>query len=176
MKQLPNLIRAGVFSAVFLLLSMAVQAQTTKEEYLIKFENGKQFTLDVLEKMPESGMNYKTDPEAMSFKEQIYHIANSIVVITQGFLKGSDEIPTIELESATKAELAKYVADAYDYGIASSRALSEADSGEQIDMFDMKVSRRQIEALVIDHCTHHRGSAIAYLRANGIEPPGFVGF
>jgi uncharacterized damage-inducible protein DinB len=176
MKQLPNLIAPAFFAPAFFFLSTAGQSQTTKEEYLIKFENGKQFTLDVLAKMPDSGMDYKTDPEAMSFKEQIYHIANSIVVISQNFLNGSDEVPTIDLESASRDELAKYVADSYDYGIASSRSLSEADSAEAIEMFGTKVTRRQIEALVMDHATHHRGSAIAYLRAVGVEPPGFVGF
>jgi len=176
MKQLPNLIAPAFFAAVFMFLATAGRAQTTKEEYLIKFENGKQFTLDVLAKMPDSGMDYRTDPEAMSFKEQIHHIANSIVVISQGYLNGPAEAPAIDLETASRAELAKYVEEAYDYGIACSRGLSEAESGEGIDMFGMSVTRRQIEALVMDHATHHRGSAIAYLRANAVEPPGFVGF
>lgn len=167
---------AAVFSAVFMLLATSSQAQTTKEEYLVKFGHGKQFTLDVLDKMPDSGMDYKTDPGAMSFKEQIHHIANSIVGISQGFLKGAADVPEIDLVTASKADLAKYVAECYDYGIATSKALSEADSAEKIEVFGNSVSRRQVEALLIDHSTHHRGSAIAYLRANGVEPPAFVGF
>ena len=106
--------------AIFMMVATATTAQTTKEEFMSKWMNSKQFTLDVLDKMPDSGMDYKTDPEAMSFKEQIHHIANSIV--------GNN------------------------------------------------VSRRQIMALIMDHSTHHRGSAIAYLRAEGVEPPAFVGF
>ena len=31
-------------------------------------------------------------------------------------------------------------------------------------------------ALLMDHSTHHRGAAIAYLRSEGVEPPAFVGF
>lgn len=168
--------RIALFSMLFLVFATLAQGQTTKEEFLLKWENGKQFTLDVLAKMPESKMDYKTDPAAMSFKEQIHHIGDAIVVICQGFLKGAEEVPNLEVASASKAELARFVAEAYDYGSATVKALSETDSAEKIEVFGDSVSRRQIEALLIDHSTHHRGSAVAYLRVNGIEPPAFVGF
>jgi uncharacterized damage-inducible protein DinB len=56
------------------------------------------------------------------------------------------------------------------------KALSDADAGEAIEVFGNKVTRRQVMALLMDHSTHHRGSAIAYLRVQGAEPPAFVGF
>ncbi|GAA0880445.1 hypothetical protein GCM10009119_34150 [Algoriphagus jejuensis] len=167
---------AVFFSASLMLFVSLAQAQTSENEFLSKFENSKKFTLDVLAKMPDSGMDYKTDPGAMSFKEQISHIGDAIVGISQGFLKGAEDAPKLDLETASKADLAKYVADAYDYGIATCKALSDADAAEEIEVFGNKVTRRQVEALLIDHSTHHRGSAIAYLRANGVEPPAFVGF
>lgn len=168
---------AVIFSAAFMLLASAVQAQTSKEEFLAKFENSKQFTLDVLDKMPETEMDFKTDPGAMSFKEQIDHIGNSIVAISKGFLKGAEGAPSIDIATASKADLAKFVAAAYDYGIATCKALSDADAAEKIEVFgSTTVTRRQVESLLIDHSTHHRGSAIAYLRVKGIEPPAFVGF
>ncbi|MDX5340648.1 MAG: DinB family protein [Cyclobacteriaceae bacterium] len=166
----------AVLSVFMLTIGSLVQAQTTKEEFLSKWNNSKQFTLDVLAKMPDAGMDYKTDPGAMTFKEQIHHIGTAIVGISQGFLKGSDNVPTLDLSTATKIQLAEFVAKAYDYGAATVKALSAADEAEMIEVFGNKVSRRQVEALLIDHSTHHRGSAIAYLRANGVEPPAFVGF
>ena len=54
---------------IYFLASTQVMAQTSKEEFMSKWKNSKQFTLDVLDKMPDSGMDYKTDPAAMSFKE-----------------------------------------------------------------------------------------------------------
>lgn len=166
----------AIFSAVLMIVGTLAQAQTTKEEFLSKWANSKQFTLDVLAKMPDSGMDYKTDPGAMSFKEQIHHIANAIVGISQGFLKGSANTPTIDISTASRAQLSEYVAAAYDYGAATIMGLSAADEAEKIEVFGNNVSRRQVEALLMDHSTHHRGSAIAYLRANGVEPPAFVGF
>lgn len=167
---------AGFLSAVFLTIGSLAQAQTTKEEFLSKWDNSKKFTLDVLAKMPDSGMDYKTDPGAMSFKEQIHHIGNAIVGISQGFLKGSAEAPSLDLKTASREQLAEFVAKAYDYGAATVKSLSAADEAEVIEVFGNKVTRRQVEALLGDHCTHHRGAAIAYLRANGVEPPAFVGF
>lgn len=176
MKKTIKITFAAFFSAILMLFATLAQAQTTKEEFLAKWENSKKFTLDVLAKMPDSGMDYKTDPGAMSFKEQVHHIGNAIVGISQGFLKGKENGPSLDVKTASRADLAKFVADAYDYGAATVKALSDADAAEKIEVFGMNVTRRQVEALLIDHSTHHRGSAIAYLRANGVEPPAFVGF
>lgn len=176
MKKSLQFLSGSTLLVIFMMVSTATIAQTTKEEFISKWENSKQFTIDVLNKMPDSGMDYKTDPEAMSFKEQIHHIGNAIVGISQGFLKGADPGFTIDMATASKADLAAYVGKCYDYGTATMKALSDADAGEKIEVFGNNVSRRQIMALLMDHSTHHRGSAIAYLRAEGVEPPAFVGF
>ncbi len=176
MKKALNFLSGSLMVAIFMLASTAVSAQTTKDEFLSKWQNSKQFTLDVLDKMPDSGMDYKTDPAAMSFKEQIHHIGNAMVGISQGFLKGGDPGFTIDIASASKADLAAYVGKSYDYVTATMKALSDADAGETLEVFGNKVTRRQVMALLMDHSTHHRGAAIAYLRAEGVEPPAFVGF
>ncbi|WP_026951926.1 DinB family protein [Algoriphagus mannitolivorans] len=176
MKNKIKVLLSSLLPAVFLTIGSLAQAQTTKEEFLSKWNNSKQFTLDVLAKMPDSGMDYKTDPGAMSFKEQIHHIGSAIIGISQGFLKGSSDTPSLDVKTATRAQLAEFVGKAYDYGAASIKSLSAADEAEVIEVFGNKVSRRQVEALLMDHSTHHRGAAIAYLRANGVEPPAFVGF
>lgn len=171
-----RLFAVGCLATVFMLCAGVANAQTTKEEFMSKWQNSKQFTIDVLNKMPDSGMDYKTDPEAMSFKEQIHHIASSIDGIAQGFLKGKESGLSIDLDNASKAELAAYVAQCYDYGATTMMALSPEDAGETLEVFGSNVTRRQVMAMLMDHSTHHRGSAIAYLRAEGVQPPAFVGF
>lgn len=176
MKTKFNTLLKTLLSGLMLVAFTSVSAQTTMEEFMSKWENSKQFTLDVLDKMPDSGMDYKTDPEAMSFKEQIHHIGSAVVGISQGFLMGQDPRISIELASATKAELADYVSKSFDYAAKTMKALPADKAGEVIEVFGNQVSRRQVMALLMDHTTHHRGAAIAYLRANGVEPPAFVGF
>lgn len=176
MKKTFTALAFSLATALFVCLAGISNAQTTMDEFLGKWNNSKQFTIDVLSKMPDSGMNYKTDPEAMSFKEQIHHIGNAIVGISQGFLGGPDPGFTIDLATASKAELADYVGKAYDYGAMVMKSLTPEQAGEMMEVFGNNVSKRQVMALLMDHSTHHRGAAIAYLRANGVEPPAFVGF
>ncbi|EAZ82151.1 DinB family protein [Algoriphagus machipongonensis] len=176
MKNIIRLFSGAAFATFFLMMTQVASAQTTVEEFMMKWDNSKKYTLDVLAKMPDSGMDYKTDPEAMSFKEQIHHIGNAIVGISQGFLGGGDPGFTINLESASKAELAEYVGKCYDYGKGVMSGLSPEQMAEKKDVFGNNVSGRQVMALLMDHSTHHRGTAIAYLRVQGVEPPAFVGF
>ncbi len=176
MKKVIRLFSGALFASFLILAAGAANAQTTVEEFMAKWDNSKTYTLGVLDKMPDSGMDYKTDPDAMSFKEQIHHIGNAIVGISQGFLKGGDPGFEINLESASKAELSDYVAKCYDYGKKTMAGLSSDEMGEKLDVFGNNVSRRQVMALLMDHSTHHRGAAVAYLRVNGAEPPAFVGF
>ncbi len=176
MKNLTKIISGTGMALIFILASQVATAQTTMEEFMGKWENSKNFTLDVLDKMPDSGMGYKTDPAAMSFKEQIHHIGSAVAGISQGFLMGPEPDFTIDVESATKAELADYVGKCFDYAASTMKALPADKAAEKIEVFGSNVSRRQVMALLMDHTTHHRGAAIAYLRANGVEPPAFVGF
>ncbi len=176
MKRLAKIITGSILLGIYFLVSTQVMAQTSKEEFMSKWKNSKQFTLDVLDKMPDSGMDYKTDPAAMSFKEQIHHIGSAIVGISQGYLMGGQPDFTIDLATASKAELSAYVAKCYDYGTKAMAAITPEQGKETQDVFGNQVSRNQVMALLMDHSTHHRGAAIAYLRSNGVEPPAFVGF
>ena len=143
---------ANIFMlAIFLMVSASISAQTTKSEFLSKWQNSKQFTLDVLNKMPESGMEYKTDPEAMSFKEQINHIGNVIVAISQGFLKAGEPSFSIDIATASKEELADYISNAYDYATASMKNLAVDDEAERLEVFGNTLTRRQVMAMMMDH-------------------------
>jgi len=83
---------------------------------------------------------------------------------------------SIDVTTASKTELADYVAKCYDYGTKAMAAITPEQGKETQDVFGNQASRNQVMALLMDHSTHHRGAAIAYLRSNGVEPPAFVGF
>jgi uncharacterized damage-inducible protein DinB len=172
MKRFKILLSLGVFA---LLVSQGSFAQTSMEEFITKWENGKKFTIAVVEKMPDNLMDYKPHPSAMSFKEQITHFSGTIAGISKGFLLGGDPTFNPEAVSGNKEELIQYVSNCYDYGKATFTNLTEAQLAEEIESFAGKVTRRQMIGLIDDHNTHHRGAAISYIRANGIEPPRFSG-
>ncbi len=154
---------------------MQAQAQTTMEEFVAKWENSRTFTLETVDKMPDDLLDYKPHESAMSFKEQLTHIGAGMANISKGFLNGAEMDFDASATPQNKEEIKTFLENCYDYGKATISSLSEDQMSEVIDSFAGKVTRRQMVGLVVDHTTHHRGAAIAYLRANGIEPPAFRG-
>lgn len=150
-------------------------AQTTISEFVAKWDNSKAFTLEVVDKMPDNLLDYKPDAGAMSFKEQVTHLSGAMVMISSRFLNGAAPSFAADAKPATKAELKTFVENCYAYTKATVANLSEAQLAEVVDIFGGKGSRRQVIGLIDDHTTHHRGAAISYIRANGIEPPQYRG-
>ncbi|MFN3800041.1 DinB family protein [Belliella pelovolcani] len=173
MKRLKTIVTLALCYAAFVLNPL--QAQTNLEEFILKWDNGKAFTLDVVDKMPEELLNYKPHDTAMSFTEQVTHLSSAIVGISQGYLNGGNPGFQVSVKPTNKAELKAFVAQCFDYGKETFSNLTELELAEKIDIFGMNGSRRQVISLIDDHVTHHRGAAISYIRANGIEPPRFRG-
>ncbi|WP_114748882.1 DinB family protein [Pleomorphovibrio marinus] len=150
-------------------------AQTNMEEFLAKWENGKQFTLEVVDKMPNELLDYKPHESAMSFREQVTHVGASIANMSKGFLNGADMPFDPGAKPESKEDIKKFISACYDYGRGTISSLSEAELAEEIETFVGKITRRQMISFIDDHATHHRGAAISYIRSNGITPPGFRG-
>ncbi len=159
--------------AIAFLTQISGFAQTTMEEFLAKWENGKQFTLEVVDKMPNELLDYKPHESAMSFREQVTHIGASIANMSKGFLDGPDMPFDPGQKPQSKEEMKKFISACYDYGQGVIKSLSEQQLNEKIDTFAGTITRRQMVGLIDDHATHHRGAAIAYIRANGLTPPAF---
>jgi uncharacterized damage-inducible protein DinB len=159
----------------FYVIHSVVVGQTTMEEFLSKWEAGKQFSLEVVDKMPQELFDYKPEASGMSFREQVTHFASAIAGISQRFLNGRDPGFDIGAKPTTKAELRAFVEACYDYGTKTFKSLGMADLEEKVEIFGTAATRREVIALIDDHCTHHRGATVSYIRANGIEPPRYRG-
>ncbi|SMD42168.1 Uncharacterized damage-inducible protein DinB (forms a four-helix bundle) [Aquiflexum balticum DSM 16537] len=157
----------------FLFVQNISYAQNNMAEFVAKWENGKQFTLEVVDKMPDNLLAYKPHETAMSFTEQIVHLSAAMAGMSQRFLNGDKPSFDLSAKPTSKAELKAFVANCYDYVKATASKLSDAQMGETVDVFGTSATRRQALALIDDHTTHHRGAAISYIRSNGIEPPRF---
>lgn len=163
-----------VFFAIICVQNISL-AQTTIGEFVAKWDNSKQYTLEVVDKMPDNLLDYKPDAGAMSFNEQITHLSGVMVMIGSRFLKGEAPSFAADAKPATKAELKAFVENCYAYAKTTVGKLSEAELAEVVEIFGGTGSRRQVIGLMDDHTTHHRGAAISYIRANGIEPPAYRG-
>jgi uncharacterized damage-inducible protein DinB len=175
MKAKNNIFKSVLILFAFIGIQSISSAQTTIDEFVAKWDNSKAFTLEVVDKMPDNLLDYKPDAGAMSFKEQITHLSGAMVMISSRFLNGTAPSFSADAKPATKAELKTFVENCYAYTKATVGKLSEAQLAEVVEIFGGKGSRRQVIGLIDDHTTHHRGAAISYIRANGIEPPQYRG-
>lgn len=175
MKRITSFTSCFVFALLTLFAATTSHAQTTMDEFMAKWESSREFTLETVDKMPDNLLDYKPHASAMSFKEQITHVAGSIAGLSKGFLQGGDMDFDPQAKPQTKGELKKFIEQCYAYGKKTISSMSDAQLSEEIDSFAGKVTRRQMVGLIDDHATHHRGAAVAYIRANGIEPPAFRG-
>jgi uncharacterized damage-inducible protein DinB len=173
MKNPKNALAIGLSLVFLVCVQTFTYAQTTIEEFAAKWENSKQFTLEVVDKMPDDLMNYKPHASAMSFSEQIIHLSSAAAGISQRFLNGAAPSFDLGAKPASKAEMKAFVTACFDYAKGTVGGLSPDELAESVEIFGNTGTRRQIVALIDDHTTHHRGAAIAYIRANGIEPPSF---
>ncbi|MFD2201710.1 DinB family protein [Shivajiella indica] len=175
MEKTKKIFMLGLGLIAFLCVQTMSSAQTTMEEFLTKWEAGKQFSLEVVDKMPDQFYDYRPEASGMSFREQVTHLSSAIVGISQRFLKGQEPGFDFNAKPATKAELKAFVEACYDYGTKTFKNLGMADLDEKVEIFGTAASRREVIALIDDHCTHHRGAAVSYIRAQGIEPPRYRG-
>lgn len=171
-------IRKYTFCILIALLALppAIKAQSYQDEFLSRWAGSEQYSLDVLNRMPDSGIQFKVDSSAMSFGEQLIHMGKTISMLSKNFLKAKTFDLTINPANASKDEIARYISACYRYGAESVRNLNEEDLNEEITAMGSQVNRRQVLTLMLDHTTHHRGGAVVYLRIYGAEPPPFRRF
>jgi uncharacterized damage-inducible protein DinB len=127
-----------------------------KEQLLTRLENSRNYTLEVIKKMPEANYDFKPVDTSWNFIELANHIAYSITWWQDNYILQTEtgwNPPAIGL---TKAETISRLEEAYE-------SLKKVISSIQLTN----------EILVgffstIDHITHHRGQAVLYLRCNNI--------
>ncbi len=152
-------------------MPMTAQKSSFKEEFLKKWKNSLEYTLDVAKKMPENEYNYKPTKEVRSFGEQMVHIGEGMAYIGNSAFN----FPTIPQpdDKNDKTVVISYLEKQYN-------ALRDVAKTKDISFFEEttsfwagRMTRRKILNIVFDHCTHHRAQAIVHLRMNGIKAPNY---
>ncbi len=138
----------------------------------------KDYTLQYIESMPESGINLRPTDSVRTFAEQMLHLTSANV----GFAAQVTGLPpTIadvrELEKndayKNKAALAEVVGQGYDYVIASLEATPMEKLQEKIMLFGQyKMTGMTAMHKAFIHQNHHRGQCAVYIRlAGGVPAP-----
>lgn len=144
--------------------------------FLLKWENSKNYLLEIAEAMPEENFNFKPTERQMTFQEQLLHIRSNMVWLSEKYFVDGDYKKSEKINPSTKAEIIQELTIAFDNVAEIIRNVPLDDLTTEVEFFAGPKSKLQILNLIQDHVTHHRGQIIVYLNLNEIEPPKYSGW
>lgn len=165
------------FLHILLLLivtSLSAQQVSFKEAFLEKWENSKNYVLEIARAMPEADYGFKPTERQMTFEAQLQHIRNNIEWLTDSYL--TDEPTDVVITNTIKESVVTNLGLAFDRTARAVSATSEEQLAETVEFFAGPKSKLQILNLLQDHVTHHRGQLVVYLNLKGVEPPRYTGW
>jgi len=144
--------------------------------FLLKWENSKNYLLEIAEAMPEANYNFAPTERQMTFKEQLLHIKGNMVSLSENYFITPDFKKSEKINSTTKREIINELAMAFDKVSEIIKKTKLEDLDTEVNFFAGPKSKLQILNLIQDHVTHHRGQLIVYLNLNEIKPPKYTGW
>ena len=150
------------------------QTLDMKKELINRLNNASEYTIAVLEKMPEEKLSFRPTKGVRSFGEIMQHIGEAQLYTASQGLKIKQTKFNSDLTS--KKELKTFIKNSYKSLIDAVQLLTTEDLNKQVNFWDGKASVHKILNFTIDHVTHHRGQATIYLRLNNIKPPDYIGW
>ena len=140
-----------------------------------RWKPSKDYSLAMLQKMPDQHLSFRPVPEVWTFSQQLTHLADANVLMSSP-LRGEKPVYVGDPRQLGRAELEKHLRDSYDLVMASfDRLKSDADAEQIVQFFDEPIAKRELCYRLLDHAAHHRSQALVYLRLKGIVPPEYPG-
>jgi len=147
------------------------------KEFMPTLQRAKTYSIEMAELMPENHYSFKPTPEIMSFAEQTVHTASAMFWFASKVKGEPNPGKDFKVEGKTKADIIKFLKDAFDYAEKVLVDLSDTDAAQKIPVFgELTLTKSQVFLLLRDHTTHHRGSMVIYLRLKGIKPAQYKGW
>lgn len=169
---------AALFCPFFLMSFMATDKadESIKVSVIVaEWERAKVYTKEYLDAASEDTYVFKPTTDMRSFGDQMMHLAEANYGIGAVATGKSSPVSFGQLEKSdkakSKAEVTKAVMDSYDFVIAGTKTMSDAQLAEMVKVFKFDLTREMALAKVFEHQTHHRGQTVVYLRLKGITPP-----
>jgi len=160
-----------------ILISNNLKAQNDAiSAFLLKWENSKNYLLEIAEAMPDESFNFKPTERQMSFKEQLLHIRSNMVWLSETYFMNENFTKTNKINPTTKKEIIEELTITFNKVSKIINQISLDDLTTKVDFFAGPKSKLQILNLLQDHVTHHRGQLIVYLNLNNITPPKYSGW
>ncbi|MDW3646357.1 MAG: DinB family protein [Bacteroidia bacterium] len=142
------------------------------EDLIKKWENNKQYSIEVLTAMPEEFYDFSPAKGMKSFREQASHIATGFNF--QLKKSGLPSLPAVKNKS--KASMIASYTEIFDALIQNLKNYPAAELGEEASMWYGSSTKLRMLNLMDNHLAHHRGQMIVYLRLKGIKAPSYIGW
>lgn len=169
--------KISVITIFSILMLNNLNAQNdVKSSFLLKWENSKNYLLEIAEAMPEKNYNFKPTERQMSFEEQLLHIRKNMHWLSETYILNADSKKSKQKSPKTKTEIINEIEIAFNSVSTIVKTISLDDLTTEVDFFAGPKSKLQILNLLQDHVTHHRGQLIVYLNLNNIQPPKYTGW
>lgn len=144
--------------------------------FLLKWENSKNYLIEIAESMPEEKYTYKPTEREMTFQEQLLHIRSNMVWLGEKYFVNENYDKAPKIDPKTKAAIIQELILAFNNVAEIIKQVPLEDLSTEVDFFAGPKSKLQILNLMQDHVTHHRGQTIVYLNLNNIVPPKYSGW
>jgi hypothetical protein len=110
-----------------------------------------------------------------TFGEQVKHVAATNYIFGAAILGEKPPVDTGEEKGPasvkTKAEIMQFLKDSFAYLHKAVASVNDKNSLDEVDLFDMKLSRLSVATFSTAHPFDHYGQMVEYLRMNKIIPP-----
>jgi uncharacterized damage-inducible protein DinB len=148
--------------ALTMLALPSLAGEDIVSKLLEHWKTSKAYTIAIAQQMPEADYGFRPNPDEMTFKEQLMHIAG----MNDYFMSKITGVKAPLAKPATldKASVIRALSDSFDSAIKTIGSLTPEQAEKNIETL----------LLAMDHTTHHRGQCVVYLRARGIKPADYA--
>jgi len=148
-------------------------AEKLRDDFLRHWISTRDYSLMVLDAMPEEHYGFKPTPEQRTFAEQSVHLARANNAYFDRFDKQTETPRPEQPEVLTKASVRQYVAGSFQYVRETLNSLDETDFKRRDYPLRAPHTAQDLFLRAYMHTAHHRGQIVVYLRLKGIEPPAW---
>jgi uncharacterized damage-inducible protein DinB len=133
-------------------------------------------TKRVIAAVPDAASSYKPDPHARTAKELAWHLANSDVQFLDGIADLNFNMQTPEHKPQTSADVVAWYDDQIKRGVARVAAMTPEQLLTPVNFLNVfNLPAVLYLGFMNNHCVHHRGELVSYLRPMGSKVPSIYG-
>ncbi len=180
-------IRTTLYAMLFLTLQGTL-AQDFNKSMAEIMKSMKEYTIEMVERMPEEHFGYRPTDSVRAFNEQVQHMISTEYFLLTYYLKNSEQVARekvgqdafILADESEKGKLVNVLAGQFDETIAF---FDNAPKTLYLKKYTFGTPEQPLvrdyyttAMLLRDHMSHHRAQLSVYLRLKGITPAQFRGF